>query len=318
MKKFFLGIYSFMYYLFSGIKRGNDVIMGDTNSNDSLGGGVEAKDEEKSVYKDLLRGELTKEVLELRHETYYAERESKHYSYIGNGVARKKNKTFSYSGKYENSDGLDVQLVQFNKEYSENLSNSIEDTSLDSKLNRKFSFTLYRKFIPRFRLEKYTNKFIVKRPNDNSNKVIIDFYVSTYVSQFDRRQRIFYNELNNIYEGNVRSEILEFEEMNFVSDENTFGCESMVYYKYNNFNFITIKKFDGNYVLRFSCDVIVDGDDKIVEFFDADADRKFKNKEAREGKSVIEFDNAVLKNEEKVELDEAKRLLKEFEGDINF
>ena len=52
------------------------------------------QDEENNVLHDLLRGEVTQEVRELRHEMYYAERESHKYKYTGNGTAVKKNSLY--------------------------------------------------------------------------------------------------------------------------------------------------------------------------------------------------------------------------------
>ena len=59
---------------------------------------------------------LTQEVIELRHEMYFAERASKKYKYTGNGRAVKMNDIIKYNGNLETSDGLDISIVQENKE----------------------------------------------------------------------------------------------------------------------------------------------------------------------------------------------------------
>ena len=75
MKRLWAKIKIFFFYLFAGMKNANDVAFtGQKDVEAGDGSGIEQQKEVNSVYKDLLRGELTQEVIELRHEMYFAER----------------------------------------------------------------------------------------------------------------------------------------------------------------------------------------------------------------------------------------------------
>ena len=67
-----------------------------TKDNNVVDNGIEEQLSEESVYADLLRGELTQEVIELRDSNYRGYKGSFDYQYIGNGNVQKKNETIYY------------------------------------------------------------------------------------------------------------------------------------------------------------------------------------------------------------------------------
>lgn len=78
------------YGLGFGMKAGDEIIS--TSNSESADGSITIGQEvnQNSVYKDLLKGEVTEEVEALRYSTFKAEEESLDYQYLGNGVAEKK------------------------------------------------------------------------------------------------------------------------------------------------------------------------------------------------------------------------------------
>ena len=82
IRVFFLSIF------FSFKKIDNLLVNSNKEADNKIDGSlsIEQESESKSVYDDLLRGEVTERVRELRHEMYYSERKSKEYLYIGNGL----------------------------------------------------------------------------------------------------------------------------------------------------------------------------------------------------------------------------------------
>ena len=273
LKRLYMWLYTTAFYLFSGLRAADKVAFAakDTSGNGD-GANIEVQNEEKSVYKDLLRGEITQEVRELRHEMYYAERESHKYKYVGNGVAVKKNKLFDDEVKgLENSDGYKVQLIQNNREDTEGVADNLVEYDYRLKDQRNYTIKIERNFIPRFRIEEFANKVVVKRIDEKH--VLLDVYVTKYESQFNRRHKPFLNELEAVYMGDTQSDIIDFDTLAFTTFK-AYGADDLIYYKYNNIKFDNIVEFNGDYVLKFFADIECDGDDLINEFYDEIAAKK--------------------------------------------
>lgn len=298
MKKIWFNIKLFLHYLMQGLHSADTIIT--SQEKDSLDGStIEQKKEIKSVYADLLRGEVTQEVKELRHEMYYAERLSKEYDYGGNGRAVKKNNLFKYNGNIEQSDGYNIQLIQENKEDLTLLGDFVN-------VERNFTIKIIRDFYATLRIEEFTTKVVVKRMS--KDKVLLDLYTPIYPKQFDRRSRIFVNNIEKIYMGDVRSDIIDFSGLNFVS-YNAYNSDDLKEYEYNNIKFELITKFDGSYVLRFSADIVKDGVDMITEFYDEKTAKKNENHEMREG-AVIDYTDAVaIQERDNYDAETAEKLM---------
>ena len=327
MKKLWLNIRIFLESLAWGMRGGDKLLASSNKEND--GGdiaGIEQQKEAHNVYADLLRGEVTQEVKELRHEMYYSERKSHDYVYGGGGHAIKRNKVFDYGGHIETSDGFKVQIVQENKEDASSLiENGIysvgENVELEAKARgdlrlkeeRKFTIEIKRDFFPSFRLEQYATKIVVKRI-DNEH-VLLDIYVSDGKRQFDNVHKLFLKAIEKIYMGDTRSDIIDFQELNFIT-ANAYGSDDLKFYSYNNIKFDNIISFDGNYVLRFTADIVEDGYDLINDFFDAVADEKSRNHAPRNNAAEISLENIVeAQNIENYDVDKAEDLMKELNNE---
>lgn len=295
-------IYSFFIMLFFGMKAADKLAFSNNKeAGDSGKGGIEVQDEEESVYKDLLKGVVTQEVRELRHEMYYSERESHKYKYAGNGLAVKKNDLFSEELKgLENSDGFKVILVQNNQEDTGGVRDALEIGD-----RREFTIKVERDFIPRFRLEEFANKLVVKEV-DNEH-VMLDFYTTKYESQFNRRHRPFLNELDNIYQGFKQSDVLEMKEVHFVTFR-AWGAPDLVEFSFNNVEFDTIVEYNGDYVLKFFADKN-EKNDILNEFYDEIAEQKSQAHEKRKKKNEINLFEVTANKEPEYDVDEANRLI---------
>lgn len=312
LKKVWLKIRLFFFYLFSGMKNANDLAF--TGNKDVDGGNglsIEQQKETQSVYKDLLKGEITQEVIELRHEMYFAERASKKYKYNGNGRAVKQNTIMDYKGALECSDGLDVLLVQENKEDMGSLmdfgiynmgNNVCYSKEIDDKLRsvreRKFTINIKRDFIPRFKLENYTTKIVLKPINEE--QTLFDLYTYKYVKQFDNVHKLFMKQIEQIYMGDIKNDIIDFNSLNFIT-YNAHGSDDLLEYEFDNIKFENIIKYDDSYVLRFVANNVKMGEDLISEFYDEETDRKSQEHAPRNVKtiSIDTFNNILLNDEEK-------------------
>ena len=307
IKKIYNKIRSFFFYIFWGLKSADKIAFGAKEDPSNDGTVFEQQNEQNSVYKDLLKGEVTQEVKELRHEMYFSERKSHKYKYIGNGVVTKKNEIFDYPGKIDKTDGFPLQILQPNIEDTGTLSENLSEKDYRIKNKKEFTIDIERDFIPRFRLEEFTNKLVVKRINENA--VMLDFYTPIYKSQFNTIHKLFLKELEKIYMGDVRSDVIDFKQVEFISFR-AFGTDDLKKYTYNNIEFDNILIFDGHYVIKFTADIVNDGEDLINEFYCKEEEEKSRMHAPRnENEQTIDFLTALYKDEDKYDYEQAKELI---------
>ena len=307
IEKIYNKIRSFFFYIFWGLKSADKIAFGTKEDSSNAGTVLEQQNEQNSVYKDLLKGEVTQEVKELRHEMYFSERKSHKYKYIGNGVVTKKNEIFDYPGKIDKTDGFPLQILQPNIEDTGTLSENLSEADYRIKNKKEFTIDIERDFIPRFRLEEFTNKLVVKRINENA--VMLDFYTPIYKSQFNTIHKLFLKELEKIYMGDVRSDVIDFKQVEFISFR-AFGTDDLKKYTYNNIEFDNILIFDGHYVIKFTADIVNDGEDLINEFYCKEEEEKSRMHAPRnENGQTIDFLTALYKAEDKYDYEQAKELI---------
>lgn len=322
MKKLFLKIKLFFISLAWGMRGADKVIASSNKEADSSDlAGIEQHKETESVYADLLRGEVTQAVKELRHEMYYADRLANEYKYAGGGRVVKKNSMFSNFGKIEQSDGFPVQIIQFNKEDMQSLADfGVYNTGTDTyitgaaegdmrtKDSRHFTIQIERDFLCSFRIEQYASKVVVKRIDDNT--VYLDLYVSNMRRQFDNTHKLFLKSMEKIYMGDTRSDIIQISKLGFTTQK-AYGSPDLKRFEYDNIKFVDIIDFEGNYVLRFKANILHDGIDYVEEFYDAVADEKSRNHERREN-SELNLGNVIdIRQEEEYNVEEAEKLIEE-------
>lgn len=286
------------YYLIQGLIAADKTIVNSQKEDASSNTVITQEQQQKSVLQDLLRGEVTEEVKELRYEMYHVERESRKYEYSGGGHAKKRNELFDYPGKLETSDGLEIKLVQNNSPIVKSLIDEGivchgEDVNIDNSFNGKFQINrdveqeyrvkIERDFIPRFMLERYITKVVVKDADETH--VVLDIYVPQYRGQYDNISKLFQSELKKIYEGNSRSDLLSFTSLEFAT-RNCYGSEDSFVFKYNKPVFHNIIKFDGDYVLRFYCEVEINGEDELAVYYHKETAEKFEKCAPRENATV--------------------------------
>ena len=162
---------------------------------------------------------------------------------------------------------------------------------------------------PRFRIEKFARKVVVKKTNEEGKRVL-DFYFWENPDQFERLSRIFSNYINGVYSGTERPDSFEFQTLSFVSYK-AFGSDDIKLYAYENPKYLGIKKFDGNFVVSFMADVVESGTDLLDEIYHQRTEEKIKNKEARKGATVNLIDAAETLKEPEVTNVEADRIFGE-------
>lgn len=291
-------------YLFMGLHKADVAAFGNDSTNDSSGGAIEVHDERDSVYKAMLRGELTQEVKELRHEMYHAERESHNYEYVGGGVGKHRKNNYLFSGNIGGIDteGEKVLVVQQNYEDKGGLFDAYDPENPQNKTKREFKIKIRRDILPKHRIEEFTEQLIVKETEDK--RKIAELYVSSVPSEFNRRHRMFTNAMKAVYDGDSRSDILDIRDISFYA-ERAYGLPDLVKKGYTVDRYLETLKYGDKYVVRFSVTEVEDHD-VLDSMFEKEAARKIAEKAPREG-ATYSFTTAMQQDD--YDVDEANRLI---------
>lgn len=259
---------------------------------DSVEGGINVvQDVNQGVHelaKALLRGELTEEVKQLRYRNYKVDREAKKYKYFSPTLALKKkegkdNKFISF----DKSDGLEVITIQYNYAISEDVLDAIKQIENGGRGKKtKYKFEFKRDFIPRFRMEEFAKKVVVKRLDETH--AILDFYFSKYPERFFRRSddksfrsKVFIHEIESIRDKGIKSDMLDVEELRFVTNH-AYKQDDLMEFVFKNIMFREVAEFDGDYILRFKASIEHDGIDLTAAFYNKEMAEKYENKEKKE------------------------------------
>ena len=161
----------FWHSLFYGMKVADEKTMGVTKDGNAADNAIEEHVSEDSGYADLLKGELTQEVLELRDSNYRGYKGSFDYKYIGNGNVLKKNENMA-SPKLNvyNPENWNIALIQDNKmvvdgAYEVIISQDANEGSEIDNTNNKYYLKIERDVFPRFLIEKYVKKLVIRENN---------------------------------------------------------------------------------------------------------------------------------------------------------
>lgn len=280
MKKLWLNIQIFFHFLMRGLHSADKIAFGTKEDVESSGSEINQKLESNNVLEALLRGELTKEVEELRYKTYAVDRESKNYTYVGNGHVVKKEKATINHVSIQDADNLPIITVQDNKLIPKGVSESINEFDNSNSIDEKYVIEITRSFIPKFKLEKWANKIVVKQLD--GNEVLLEFYCSAYPKQFDRKYTPFINELKGIMENRVKSEVMDMDTVGFETYK-AYNQEDGVKYLFEDIHYQNISLYDGNYIIRFNAIAKIMGEDFFDALYCESQDMKYKNNEPKDG-----------------------------------
>lgn len=138
--------------------------------------------------------------------------------------------------------------------------------------------TIIRETTPKFEIETYTKRLNIRKVDET--KRLLEFYVSKYPDEYDRRSRFFISDVKKAIENPRVSSILDIKEVAFVSYK-TIGSEDFLAYQYKVLNFDKIVDFNGYYVIKFIVEVILNGKDILEEHRVTELDNKYEKKEKK-------------------------------------
>ena len=283
-----LGIAAFFY----GMKGGEKIITQQKDSSATM------KEQDGSgIFKDILEEKETDEVKEMRDKYYRVLRESFNYrTKITGGFTRSEDDAeepdtldiTAMSEKTEHIKPEDIKTVLQTKGYTVKIIQEaiVEELGVDEQLsdltggkdvseNDILWFQVKRDFTPKFLIEKYIKKAVVKQNNRSKKKYVLDLYFSKYARQFWKIDSLFIAELTRIFETqNKRSEMFDIKEISFITNK-AYGIEPLhdIICKVKSLE--KVSEFDGNYVVTLN-----------IDYEDVDIVAKFKTDELTEKYAV--------------------------------
>ena len=258
------------------MKNTEDIILRQTGE-DSNVISVNQSVETKNLFKALLNGEITQEVEELRYKTYLVDKESRNWEYYTPTLALKKNNNDTKFLKYDDSDGLELITSQLNDLMLKGIDDSIKE--FEKSTNQEYTISVKRDFTPRYRLEKFTTRLDVKKLDETH--VILDFFVSSYSKPDDFTTAGFINEVKRIKDGQVKSDIIDMEEVSFITFH-AYKLYDHLKFVFKNICFREIVEFDGHYILRFKAAFSTENRDPVKRYFSKTMNDKYANKEKKQ------------------------------------
>ncbi len=131
------------------------------------------------------------------------------------------------------------------------------------------------KMTRRFFLESFSKKLNIR--TISKTEKLLEFYVSIYPDVDNRTSRIFLSELKKIINDNKKSDIIDINEVMFITYKG-IGVNDFLEYKYNITSFDKIIEFNGNYVIKFKAETIINGEDILTKYKQDDLELKYQNK----------------------------------------
>ena len=270
-----------------------------------------------NVFNDMLQENETEQVQEMRDKNYRVYREADNYEVTVTGMktdgenfddedselyASASKKVFGDKPRTDllETKNYKIVLVQDTKEYENDIVAKQKEgetgEAIDDKGTNIFDVTYKDDIIPRFYIERYINRLVLK-VNDNGN-YRVDLYFSQYARQFMKRDSLFIAELHRVFDGkSPKSDILAIDTLSFITDK-AFGSEDLHRVTLNNFVYKNMCQYDGSFVIEFSCSKT--DEDVVAKYRTKELDEKYATEAQK--KAVVDI-NAMSR---KIERDEEK------------
>jgi hypothetical protein len=126
-----------------------------------------------------------------------------------------------------------------------------------------------------FKLEDYTKKINVRSISETEK--LLEFYVSIYPDVDNRTSRLFLSNLKKTIINPRQSTIIDINEVDFITYK-TIGVNDFLEYKYKVISFDKIIEFNGNYVIKFKAETIINGENILTKYKQDELELKYKNK----------------------------------------
>lgn len=267
----------YLYGFFFGLKNADSEMFSSKHTSNSDSNYIQ-QIKETNVGKDLLKGEVTQEVEDLRYSTYSVYKESNQYEYIGNGISIKKERG--------NIDYNNFKFVQRNKLFCKSVYESLNDEEVNDLDGFTLTFTY--NDVNRFKIERYVEYITVHIVNGVANLTLRfnkDYDISTPLT------RMFYNELMKLSNDSIKSN--EFTNLNsvFFTTFKAQGEDDLVMYSFSNLCYNGYEMLDNFVNIKYSTNVF-NREDLTEKYFSKNQREKYDKKISKE-KRVTSVSNII-------------------------
>lgn len=262
-----------LYALPFGLKAANDEIT--SSAPDAVDGThIQKQVESKSMLNDLLRGEVTQEVEELRYRTYEVAEKSRDYKYVGNGTAVKKERN------------TDRSVIRFSQESKLIVASVLEELSRvgDYGIEKYSTEFEYNRF-SRFKIEAFLTMIDVLIIGDT---IRTRLHFNNEPNPYNGNSAPFINELRRIKDAMVseyaldRNEIANvIQSMSFITSNATNDEPNLMQYKFISPKLIDYEDKNGEIILTYVWDSY-ECENLREKFFSASMAEKYANKEKKD------------------------------------
>lgn len=318
-KKWRLKFSIIAHAFFKGMKNADDRVMGMTKEGENASSGVEEQIAEKGVLNDLLKGEVTQEVKELRDSNYRVYRHADDYQYLGNGNVMAKVKNMLQDDlKVYNPEDFKVLLIQDNKLVVKGLLESVENVEVegdvvDEDKNERFTLKIKRNVFPRFLIEKWVKKIVVRQ---GDNDIKLDLYCSSYCRQFMPIDSLFINEMMNIYGKKTKNiDTVDINSIEFITDK-AYNSKDLLSYRFEDMKYEKMSMYDKDFVITYSTPINYNLVDITEQFRTKEMDEKYATKARKTDKETVLSleDYEMMRAQDTLDTGEALKLLKNLEN----
>jgi hypothetical protein len=146
-------------------------------------------------------------------------------------------------------------------------------------------------FLPRYRLEEYTKRLVV-REYEKDVKAVLDFYVTKYPNDKDFKSKGFVHEIERVMNDGLRSDVLMIKNVSFLTNH-AFNQYDMLAFEFDNLEFRYVKEYDGHYVISYLANIVKNGEDMLEKFKNKEMEEKYANKERKN--VVYDFTTDMMK-----------------------
>lgn len=293
MKKFFNTLWRdtvlFVHGIFFGLRSADATIRTQVNGEEEeINHKLEVPG---NVYDDMLQQKETQRVRETRDAAYRVYREADKYEVHVTGmkedgenfddeesvltaVAVKKAPIEKPRTPVYETRNYKTVLVQNAKEYENDIVTKQREAETGEVIDEVSTLIFDLKYkdmiIPRFHVERYIQKLVLKE--NKQGKTRVDLYFSQYARQFVKRDSLFIAELSKVFSGTHKSDILDVESITFITDK-AFGIEDLHRITLTKLKFVNIVVFDGSFVIEFEC--VKDDVDVVAKYKTKELDEKY-------------------------------------------
>ena len=182
------------------------------------------------------------------------------------------------SHNYDKASGDTFNLVGETKHEGSVTLGEVSFDDMVSMFQDKNLIYVDRELRPKFELEAYAKKMIVKKLDGDTR--LLEFYVSVYPDTYKRRSRLLLTEIKKAMKNPRASDLLDINKIGFIT-EKTLGVPDGLEFEYEVINFDKIIEFNGNYVIKFLAKVIVGGDNIFEKYKLEELELRYVNKEPK-------------------------------------